>query len=86
MESRIPSPAPRRRRLFGSAALALAVIASTARADLVAWWKFDEASGTVAEDAAGEHDAALSAGSTFSPAGAVLSTARRRPMAPPEKS
>ncbi len=34
-------------------------LANTARADLAGWWKFDETSGTIAEDSAGSNHATL---------------------------
>jgi hypothetical protein len=40
---------------------------ATVPAGLVANWKLDEPSGSVAVDHAGDHDAALSAGASFSP-------------------
>lgn len=65
------SPAPRSRAVcFIASLLSLAPIIQS-RAGLVAWWKFDEASGTTAADSSGAIapiPATLTGGATFQPA------------------
>lgn len=58
--------------VFGAASVALHLCALNARADLVAWWAFDESGGVTASDSSGSanaHPGALEDGAAFLPAG-----------------